>query len=112
MSIESRKQVVEKYLKLRETQDDGTNIIKLFTNTGILIDIEGNNYSGNQLNKYYQNNPPPFILPSVSEQMIDSNKNINITLTFAYIKSIDVKFEFEHNTNLISKLTLTKSSYF
>ncbi len=110
--MDSRIQTVNKYLKLRENGDDGTNLIPLFNSTGILIDIEGNNYSGNQLNKYYKNNPPPIIQPSVSKPIVDSNENVIITLTFFQIKTIEVKFEFEKNKNLISKLTLTKTSYF
>ncbi len=112
MSIELKKNIVNKYLKLRENGDDGTNIIKLFSNICILIDIEGNNYSGNQLNQYYKDNPAPFIKPSVSELYVDSDENILLTLTFVYIKSIQVKFEFDKYSNLINKITLTKTSVF
>lgn len=102
-------QVVQKYLSLRESNDI-PELLKLFASGGMLIDTDNNSYAGGHLKTYYEINPPPSVKPSISEPVVDKNENITLTLTFLFIKTIQVKFEFENN--LIKKLTLSKTGLF
>jgi hypothetical protein len=113
-STEQHCDTVKLYLSERESSLDITKLTTFFTSTGSIIDSAGVMHTGtDELTKYFLENQPPVIViaPSITEPVQKADGSVSVTLTFLMVKTFDVTFTFEEDSNLFVNVTIKKTSW-
>ncbi len=110
--LTSRVNVIMSYLNDRETSTDIPKLISYFAENGSIVDELKITYRGtDSLTNYYTNNAPPSITPYRNLPVFKNDHTIVVTLTFMMVKTYDITFTFEDNSNLFKNISIVKTSW-